>query len=1117
MKKTLILLSAACMAASVASAQNLLLNGGFDTPASGATPDNWSAWSWGDGWANHENNASASYDGSYYVVCGGSNLGAGGGGFNQIVAGNAGVTYTLSVLSGADAWWLPYGEMRLFFLDDANDTLANPIQPTVDPAVYGQNYDILHPWSEYTLTATAPAGTTQVKVEFAEPSGQGSVWFENASLTASVVYPVITNLYPDGASLMQATNAFVFTAYSTTTPINDSGIQVTVNGVDVSASLGISGSATIRNVTYSGLTTNKTYAVVVHVTDANGLMVSRTVNFDTFSQNYYSWEAEDWNYNGGLFVDNPQTNAYSGLAGIPGIDYLETSAGTNSASWSYRAWTDPTIPVPQTEVSPDLKRPQYAGTNDYDIGWFDAGEWLDYTRTFPAGTYNVYARMASPGASTLNLSQVTGGLGTDGQTTSSLGNFAQQNGLGWTVYSWVPLTDAGGNLIKLDLNGGETFRATSGGNANVNFFMLVPANTNAPVITRLYPDGATLLQATNTLSFVVASPAGVNANNIAVTLNITNNELHYSTNLTSAAGLVIGGTPNNVTVSYPGLLSNTLYSAVITVTDMAGNTVTIKPGFDTYVPVLTWEAEDYDYNGGQFINNPAVDAYANMAGVEGIDFHDVNASGVPVYRPDAMATGIAGDIPRVQYLSPATNDYSIGYFSVPEWVNYTRTFPAGTYNIYARLAAGGGNSVQSLGIVTNGAGTSSQQVMALGTFTGSTAGWGTYAYFPLRDQLGNLAQVALSGTTTLKLQRASGADANANFLMLLPADNGLPRVSQVTPTGWLQSTNRLRFVVTSAAGIATNNVVVKLNNIPSSSLTFSGSANDWSVACVLAPSTVYTANITVTDNNGQVASTTVSFDTFSPSSYTWEAEDYDYNAGLFIDNPQVNGYLGLGGTSGIDYNRVSSGGAPLYRADSVATETCGDLSRPQYIGGSYADYDVGYTAAGDWWNYTRTYPAGRFNVYLRAARGSGGSAPPGLQQVTGGWGTANQSTRPLGSFNVPDTGDWQTYAWVSLTNTNGLPAVVALDGTNTLRLTDGGANLNFLLLSPAPFINAAMSGSTINLSFGTQAGFDYTVLYADQVNAGTWNVLNSVAGDGTTKTLSGPISGATRFYRLQIH
>jgi hypothetical protein len=199
MKKIVVLLSAVCLTAGVANAQNLLLNGDFDSPNSGSAPDSWNPWSWGSGWANHENNGGVTYNGSYYVVAGGLDAWSGGGGFYQTVSGTAGVTYTLSVLSGADAWWLPYGEMRLFFLDTDNNQVGTAVQPTVDPAVYGQNYDIPHPWAAYSLTATAPAGTTQVKVEFAEPGGTGSVWFENAVL---VPEPGAAGLFVLGAAVL---------------------------------------------------------------------------------------------------------------------------------------------------------------------------------------------------------------------------------------------------------------------------------------------------------------------------------------------------------------------------------------------------------------------------------------------------------------------------------------------------------------------------------------------------------------------------------------------------------------------------------------------------------------------------------------------------------------------------------------------------------------------------------------------------------------------------------------------------------------------------------------------------------------------------------------------------
>jgi hypothetical protein len=54
----------------------------------------------------------------------------------------------------------------------------------------------------------------------------------------------------------------------------------------------------------------------------------------------------------------------------------------------------------------------------------------------------------------------------------------------------------------------------------------------------------------------------------------------------------------------------------------------------------------------------------------------------------------------------------------------------------------------------------------------------------------------------------------------------------------------------------------------------------------------YLAAISVTNANGITATTTIRFDTLSPNLYSWEVEDYDYNSGQFVDNPQTNTYFG---------------------------------------------------------------------------------------------------------------------------------------------------------------------------------------------------------------------------------
>jgi len=53
-----------------------------------------------------------------------------------------------------------------------------------------------------------------------------------------------------------------------------------------------------------------------------------------------------------------------------------------------------------------------------------------------------------------------------------------------------------------------------------------------------------------------------------------------------------------------------------------------------------------------------------------------------------------------------------------------------------------------------------------------------------------------------------------------------------------------------------------------------------------------------------------------------------------------------------------------------ARRSAGDVARLTHAG--YPDYDLGNTAGGNWGNYTRTYPAGIYNIFVRVARGNGG-------------------------------------------------------------------------------------------------------------------------------------------------
>jgi hypothetical protein len=1125
------MVAGAILLLATAARANLLYNGGFETPAAGWGPDGWTAWAWGNGGVNWSSDAAS--ESGYYIVCWSGDWNNAGGGFYQIVSNVvAGSTYVLTVDSSTENWWNPLGESRMFFLDSSGNTLGSDVQNVTQ-------WTANLPWATYSQTNVAPPGTAAIKCEFAINGTGGAVHFDNASLTV-LPAPVISGVYPDGSLLMQPANNFVFTVSSTVATINTNAIHLTLNGVDVSSNLVISGSATSKSATYSGLKTNQVYSATIQVSDVNGLTATSAFTFDTYSP-VFLWEAEDFDFTNGLYIENPvlsstnEPGSYFGVVGTQGVD--ENDIG-HTGPETYRPGD-----FMSTGPAGDTARANFIAAQainpaiqDYCIGYFDTGEWVNYTRSFPAGKYNIYARLASgdSGVSTIYLDKVISGQGTPTQTTSPLGSF-QYTGTGWGSYQYVPLTDAYGNLVAVDLSGVTTLRATAGA-GNMNFFFIVPARLDLPVIGSVYPDGTVLMQPTNQFAFSVTSAsATIPASNIRLTLNGAD----------VSSSLAITGSSTSKSAIYTGLKTNMAYTAVVSVTDANGSAANSTINFDTFVPLFTWEAEDWDFSQGQYINNPvptstpAANSYFGQIGVQGFDENETGTAPANLYRPgDLMNASLCTDVPRQKYLDakvldPNVQDWQVGYFDSGEWVNYTRNFPAGTYNIYARLANGnGGTATINLSQVTSGQGSSVQGTVALGTFQFPAQGWSTYSYVPLLDRFGNYAELTLSGVTTL---RATAGGANMNFFILAAPRNDLPRISNVYPDGTLelQATNVFRFTASNpTVPIYSTNISLTLNGVDvSSQLTISGSTSSWNVSLPIALNTPrYTAVITVQDANTNVATTTIYFDTFNPASYTWEAEDFDFNSGLFIDNPTptsapaTNSYFGQGATAETDYHcEVWLAGTPYTyygRGITLGIDICGDYPPlAKYVTAQLADptvqdYNLAYWSSNSWANYTHTFPAGTYNVYARMASGTGGSVQ--LDKITDG------GTTHLGQFNLLNWG-WGVYNWWPLVDANGQPVTVTLGGVSTLRATtDGSANANrYMLVTPLaavprPQITAVMAGASVQLSFPTQSGRVYQVWGKANVNDATWSLVATLSGTGSVVTWSEAATQAHRFYRLFV-
>jgi autotransporter-associated beta strand protein len=314
----------------------------------------------------------------------------------------------------------------------------------------------------------------------------------------------------------------------------------------------------------------------------------------------------------------------------------------------------------------------------------------------------------------------------------------------------------------------------------------------------IYPDGFYQFEPSSGLSFMTYSPYGINPNGISVALTQTNLlRQGRSMTYTTANGLVVSGT-NGITVTAP-LVTNMLYNAVIQVTDANGNTASNALSFDTVNPAFTFEAEDFDYNGGSYFVNPLPDAYAGLSGMGGIDYSNgISGQGSASYRPQGLETEGAGDKPRDSYGGQA--DYDIGFANVGNWGNYTRQFPSGTYNIYARVASPNlpGTQAIALAQVTNGQGTTTQTTSSLGTFpVQDTGGWQTYVWTPLLDGNGQPYVFQGGSVETLRAtQLKSGY--NVNYYMLVSTNSQLipPQGSVTLQLAVQPSSNGQSIVVT---------------------------------------------------------------------------------------------------------------------------------------------------------------------------------------------------------------------------------------------------------------------------------------------------------------------------------
>jgi hypothetical protein len=364
----------------------------------------------------------------------------------------------------------------------------------------------------------------------------------------------------------------------------------------------------------------------------------------------------------------------------------------------------------------------------------------------------------------------------------------------------------------------------------------------------------------------------------------------------------------------------------------------------------------------------------------------------------------------------------------------------------------------------------------------------------------------------------------------------LPVISNLSPSLVLFSTNtNFSCTVTSGDSTITNvQLVVTTSSLGGTATTVtnpvgtqvsglkSATAN---VSLPLTANVLYSVKIIVTDEFGLGNITQTTFDTLTPT-LVIEGSDFNFSGGSFLDTP-ANGGLGAyyedAGTQGIDENWTRNTASPAndsYRpGDNVTIEPAAPNSGQEQKFANVAaaiqngtdpntwdiPQEIGYSGAGDWLNYTRTYGnastnsanAGLYNVYADLAYGGGGASSVDLYQVTGSiTSSGNQVSNLIGSFTVDNTGGWNTYAYTPLRNAYGTNlADVYLSGESTIRLQASAntPNIGFIFLVPATVGEAPTLAAT----------YPDNALPYEPTNVFTFTLNSGFAANGTGATLSG--------------
>jgi hypothetical protein len=235
-----------------------------------------------------------------------------------------------------------------------------------------------------------------------------------------------------------------------------------------------------------------------------------------------------------------------------------------------------------------------------------------------------------------------------------------------------------------------------------------------------------------------------------------------------------------------------------------------------------------------------------------------------------------------------------------------------------------------------------------------------------------------------------------------------------------------------------------------------------------------------------------------------------YNSsGVYTNHPVEHWYANWSGASGLDYLIPQTG------------RTVKEYANLQFAGVEFYDTADGDNVGGatDYSIDASSYTTMHMDVWTPNAN------QLGIQLVS-----LNPTEAAQVDF-LPASNTITNNGWVSLdiplsrfTNVNNalvlshLQQLLWIDNEGGGGITGGNFYIdNVYFYDNSTTITATLSGGTINLSFPTQNGLNYTVQYKTNLTDSTWQTLNTVSGTGSTKVVPETANPPHGFYRLYIH